>query len=129
MSGNVVHFEIPSDDIDRARQFYHRTFGWKMDPMPSVDYTIVTTTETTKEGRPKYPGAINGGLLRRQEPVRTPTVTIHVDDIDRAAQRIQKNGGTMVEPKAPIGDGSMGFQAYFRDSEGNVIGLYQRPTK
>ncbi len=125
MRGDVVHFEIPSDDLDRARRFYHRTFGWKMRPMPEVDYTIVGTTESADNGRPKHPGAINGGLMRRQSPVKAPTITILVDDIDRAAHKIEKNGGKMVEPKSPIGDGSTGFAAYFRDSEGNVIGLFQ----
>jgi predicted enzyme related to lactoylglutathione lyase len=126
MSGDVVHFEIPSDNIERARKFYHRTFGWKMDPMPGMNYTLVGTTESTDSGRPKSPGAINGGLLLRQPPVHVPTITIHVDDIDRAAQKITKNGGKMVEPKSPIGDGSVGFAAYFEDSEGNVIGLFER---
>jgi uncharacterized protein len=128
MSGNVVHFEIPSDNIDRARKFYHRTFGWRMDPMPGIDYTLVGTTESAADGRPKHPGAINGGLLLRQAPVRAPTITIQVKDIDRIAPKIEINGGKMVEPKSPIGDGSVGFAAYFEDSEGNLIGLFQRAS-
>jgi uncharacterized protein len=125
MSGDVVHFEIPSDDLERAREFYHRTFGWKMRSMRGLVYTLARTTESRDDGRPKQPGAINGGLLLRQPPVQAPTVTIRVDDIDRTARKIVKNGGTMVEPKSPIGDGTIGFAAYFRDSEGNVIGLFQ----
>jgi predicted enzyme related to lactoylglutathione lyase len=27
----VVHFEIPADDIDRARKFYTALFGWKIE--------------------------------------------------------------------------------------------------
>lgn len=125
MSGDVVHFEIPSDDLDRARKFYRRTFGWKMRPMAGVEYTMAGTTESGDDGHPSQPGAINGGLLLRQPPVHAPTVTILVDDIDRAARKIEKNGGKMVERKSPIGDGSIGFAAYFQDSEGNVIGLFQ----
>ena len=128
MSGEVVHFEIPSGDIERARKFYSKLFGWKMSPMTGIDYTMVGTTESTEEGMPTRPGSINGGLLLRQPSVQSPTITIRVDDIDRIAKTIEKNGGKMVEPKSPIGDGSIGFVAYFRDSEGNVIGLFQRAT-
>ena len=27
MSGRVVHFEIPADDVERAEEFYKSTFG------------------------------------------------------------------------------------------------------
>lgn len=27
----IVHFEIPADDIDRARKFYSELFGWKIE--------------------------------------------------------------------------------------------------
>jgi len=38
-----------------------------------------------------------------------------------------KNGGTILQKKQPIGDGSMGHTGYFKDTEGNVVGLYQSP--
>ncbi|MGI0129017.1 MAG: VOC family protein [Thermoplasmata archaeon] len=99
-----------------------------MAPMPGVDYTLVRTPGSGLDGRPVRAGSINGGLLRRSPPVRDPTVTIDVDDIDRAARAIERNGGRVVEPKAPIGDGSAGFAAYFRDTEGNVLGLFEPGT-
>ena len=30
----LVHFEIPSDNIERANKFYTELFGWKMEKMP-----------------------------------------------------------------------------------------------
>jgi uncharacterized protein len=27
----IVHFEIPSDDIERAKKFYNELFGWKIE--------------------------------------------------------------------------------------------------
>ncbi|MGA8542350.1 MAG: VOC family protein [Thermoplasmata archaeon] len=128
MSGEVVHFEIPSDDLDRARTFYSKTFGWKFESMDGMEYSMATTGASGPDGRPKDVGRIDGGLLRRQPPVRSPTITIRVDEIDRAAKAIAKNGGKMIEPKTPIGDGSIGFSAYFQDPEGNVIGLFQPAT-
>jgi predicted enzyme related to lactoylglutathione lyase len=125
MSGEVVHFEIPSDDVQRARTFYSKTFGWRMNPMPGLDYTMVGTTESDENGMPKNPGSINGGLLLRQAPVKSLVITIAVDDIDKIAKTIEKNGGKILQKKSPIGDGSMGFTAYFQDSEGNTVGLFQ----
>ena len=50
-------------------------------------------------------------------------VTIDVDDIDEALQKIESLGGKMVAPRSPVG--TMGFAAYFRDSEGNLMGLWE----
>jgi uncharacterized protein len=126
MSGEVVHFEIPGEDVERARKFYRKTFGWKMRPMPELDYTIVQTAESDGDGRPIGSGAINGGILLRQDFVQHPVMTIMVDDIDKAAKSIERNGGKILQKKSPIGDGSMGSVGYFKDSEGNTVGLFQR---
>jgi len=121
--GKVVHFEIPADDVARAQKFYSTVFGWKMNSMPEMQYTLVGTVATDEKGMPKEAGAINGGMLKRQEPVMTPVITIDVSDIDKALETIVKNGGRAVSKKQPVGD--MGFAAYFKDSEGNVVGLWQ----
>jgi predicted enzyme related to lactoylglutathione lyase len=125
--GKVVHFEIPADDLSRAKKFYGSVFGWKMNEMPQMEYVMLGTTESDENGMPRQPGAINGGMLKRQDPVRHPVVTIDVESIDDALAKVKKNGGQVVREKLPVGD--MGFTAYFRDSEGNVIGLWQNPSK
>ncbi len=120
---SVVHFEIPVDKMDRAQKFYKETFGWAINSMPEMEYTLVGTTTADANGRPTEPGAINGGMLERQDPVKHPTVTINVQSIDDAEKRIQRNGGKMIRKKMPVGD--MGFAAYFQDTEGNVVGLWE----
>jgi hypothetical protein len=126
MSGEVVHFEIPTDNAERARKFYSLAFGWKMQHMPEFEYTMVGTSPSDEEGMPKSPGMINGGMGARHDPLVHPTITINVEEINDAEKAIVKHGGTIVVKKQPIGDGSMGFTAYFKDTEGNIIGLYQR---
>ncbi len=126
MSGRVVHFEIPADDEDRARDFYRQAFGWDVQPMPEMQYTILSTTETDEQGLPKDPGAINGGMMKRQPPCTSPVITVDVDDIDAALAKIESLGGSTVRPRIPVGD--MGFAAYFTDTEGNVMGLWQTAT-
>ena len=43
MSGRVVHFEVPYDDGDRARSFYRDVFGWQLQEMPGMEYTLATS--------------------------------------------------------------------------------------
>jgi predicted enzyme related to lactoylglutathione lyase len=122
MSGRVVHFEIPADDVERAQGFYRDAFGWLMNSIPGMGYTLVGTTPSGDNG-PLDPGAINGGMLERQDPVRSTVVTIEVDDIDTALKTVESLGGKTVRSGMPVGD--MGFAAYFADPEGNVVGLWQ----
>jgi len=121
---SVVHFEIPADDVKRASAFYKKAFGWDIKQYDGgMEYWMVTTTDVTEEGMPKNPGAINGGMGARGGPLKAPVVTIAVEDIDKTIATVEKLGGKAVGKKQSIGE--MGFTAYFQDSEGNVIGLWQ----
>lgn len=50
-------------------------------------------------------------------------VVIDVDDIDEALVRIESLGGAVVLAKQAVGD--FGHTAYFKDVEGNILGLWQ----
>ena len=119
----VVHFEVPFDDAERATGFYREAFGWQLTSMPQMQYTTVTTSATDEQGRPAEAGAINGGMLARQGPITAPVITIGVDDLDEAIARVEKLGGKVAIGRLAVGD--MGFSAYFHDTEGNLIGLWQ----
>ena len=123
MSGRVVHFEIPADDLNRAREFYQSAFGWNLMPIPEMDYTMANTTPSDEQGVPTEPGSINGGMFQREGPLTTPVITIDVEDIDKAMEIVSNLGGAAVRPRQAVAD--MGFAAYFRDTEGNLIGLWQ----
>jgi predicted enzyme related to lactoylglutathione lyase len=125
MSGRIVHFEIPFDDQERASAFYEKAFDWQLASMPGMGYTLVTTGPSGDAG-PTEPGFINGGMLQRQSPITSPVLTIDVDDIEAALTTIGELGGSTVRGKEPVGD--MGFAAYFTDSEGNLVGLWQNAT-
>jgi uncharacterized protein len=123
MSGRVVHFEVPYDDADRARGFYGDVFGWKIQPIPEMRYDIVSTGPVTDQGMPSKPGYVGGGLTPRVEPVSRPVITIEVDDVDATLQKVSASGGSAVGEKIQVGE--MGYAAYFKDSEGNLMGLWQ----
>ena len=122
----VIFFEIPADNLARARRFYSTVFDWKMNEIPEMHYTQVGTVEADTlgvRGKPKEPGAINGGMLERRDLVKSPVIYISVKNIDEAAATIEQNGGKVIQPRTPVG--KFGFAAYFKDTEGNVIGLWQ----
>jgi hypothetical protein len=122
MGGRVVHFEVPFEDGDRARSFYQNAFGWNIMPMPEMDYTMVSTGPTGDQG-PSEPGYIGGGMMERSNGFQGPVITMDVDDIDETLAKIEDLGGKTARPKMAVGD--MGFTAYFTDSEGNLMGLWQ----
>ena len=120
---NVVHFEVPADDMERAKKFYGETFGWQLQDMPEMGYVIARTVETDERMMPKSPGAINGGLAKRGGNLMVPSFAIRVDDIDIAVEKIKNAGGSITKEKTAVG--TMGFIAYFKDSEGNILSLWQ----
>jgi hypothetical protein len=123
----VVHFEIPVDDAARAKEFYSAVFDWQLfdaDMGGGNIYTTVTTTPIDEQTRiPTEPGAINGGLMRRTSETPAPVITIGVDAIDDALKKIEAGGGVVVQPRTEIPD--MGAFAYFKDTEDNVVGLWE----
>jgi predicted enzyme related to lactoylglutathione lyase len=122
MSARVVHFEIPFDDGDRARSFYEKAFGWEMMSMPDMGYTLVTTGPSGDEG-PTEPGYINGGMMQREGPFTAPNLVLDVENLEDALKAVNDAGGTTVSERQAVGD--MGFAAYFKDSEGNLVGLWE----
>jgi predicted enzyme related to lactoylglutathione lyase len=123
MSGRVVHFEIPFDDAERATSFYKEAFGWNVMALPEMSYNMVSTGPTSEQGPPSEPGFINGGMMQRGVPFGGPIITVDTDDVDAALQLIEKLGGSTVTAKTAVGE--MGFSAYFKDPEGNLMGLWQ----
>jgi predicted enzyme related to lactoylglutathione lyase len=119
----VVHFEIPADDLGRAKAFYASAFGWEIEDVPGMDYTFVRTVPVDERSMPTEPGAINGGMMRRSAETPAPVVTIEVGSVEEALARVVAAGGAVVRPREEIP--GMGAFAYFRDPEGNVLGLWE----
>jgi uncharacterized protein len=120
----VVHFEIPADDEGRAREFYRSVFDWQLQEMPDMQYTLAMTTPVDEKTQfPTEPGAINGGLMKRSDATPAPVLTVDVESIDASLKQIESAGGSTVTPRTEIP--GMGAFAYFKDSEGNVLGLWE----
>ncbi len=111
-----IHFELPVDDPARAGEFYERVFGWEIQRWEGAPYWLVTS------GPEDEPG-INGALGARSEGFAVPTIVIGVADIEAAIRAAEEAGATIVTAKSAIP--RVGFSAYFRDTEGNQVGLFE----
>ncbi len=125
----VVHFEIPVEEQERARKFYSSVFDWGFEEMPYEDdvYTFAITSPVDENFAYKEKGAINGGMFKRYDDLRNPIITIGVPSIDEYAKKIEAAGGKVVVPKGEVPD--MGYYAYFKDTEGNVLGIWENMKK
>ena len=112
MPHNIVHFEVPADNVERAKKFYQDLFGWKIEPAEG-GYNLITVGE---------PGP-NGGMKARHAPGEGVTVYISVESVDDYSKKIQSLGGTVVMPKTPVP--TMGYFAVFMDTEGNAMALWE----
>jgi uncharacterized protein len=118
----VVHFEIPASDFNKAKDFYGKVFGWKLEPWER-EYLMATTTEVDKNQMPLEAGGINGGFYKRKSKSEQPSFVIETESIDKTLKDVEKAGGKVTRKKDKVGD--MGFMAEFIDPDGNEISLWQ----
>ena len=119
MPNAIVHFEIPADDVSRAKKVYEKAFGWKISDPWKMNYYFVETRKAGEDG-------INGGLMQRKMPGQPFMNYIAVKSIDAMLKKVQGAGGVVCMPKTEIGSG-MGWIAAFQDTEGNLMGFHQGP--
>ena len=127
----VVHFEMPAEDRKRMADFYTNVFGWQAQLMGEEmgNYVTVATTEVDENGRPKMPGAINGGFYPKTAdmPNPVPSIVIAVDDIMKSMKKITDAGGKVLGEPMPIP--GVGSYVSFIDTEGNRVSLLQPEMK
>lgn len=119
----VVHFEVPTDDINRAKKFYSEVFDWEIKPIPEAGYDMITTIPTGENRIPVEPGAINGGLMKRHKAGEPITIVINVNSIDEYLKKIEASGGKTLVKREKVKD--LGFYGRFEDTEGNMVGLWE----
>jgi uncharacterized protein len=117
----VVHFEFAAEDPKRAVKFYENVFGWKIQKWDGpMDYWLVST------GKDDEPG-INGGIMKKGDTKQLTVNTLGVSSIDELIKKIVSSGGKVIQPRTEIP--GVGFHAYVKDTEGNIIGLMESTQK
>jgi len=116
---SIVWFEIPADDIARAKKFYGALFGWKINPLPASpmpDYQHIDTG-----GADASP---DGGMIKRMHPNHTITSYVLVPSVTKHMAKVEKLGGGICKPKTAVP--GMGYFAICNDTEGNTFALWER---
>lgn len=128
MANHLSHFAVSADDVQRARRFYERVFGWGFEPFGPPGFYLVHTDGPGKGGR------VPGALQQRFEVVPGVRLsgpgyecTLAVNDLDAVLEAVQKHGGKILMPKATIP--TVGTMIRFADTEANVVGAMQYEDK
>jgi hypothetical protein len=127
--GNIAYFEVPTDDLERAKKFYGKVFGWKIEKanMPGIppDYQGVMTGKAKIE---KGPGGEmsqlnSGGMMKRMYRGQPIMNYVQIDSLDKTLELVKKNGGKQMGETMTIP--SVGRIAFINDSEGNALGIWE----
>jgi predicted enzyme related to lactoylglutathione lyase len=115
--GKICYLEIPASNVAQSASFYAKAFGWRMRTRGDGTQAFDDAT-----------GAVSGAFVVGRGASTTPGLLVYimVDSVDETCRVVESNGGKIVQP---IGADAPEITARFRDPGGNVIGLYQEPTK
>jgi uncharacterized protein len=117
---NVIHFEIPADNVERAQKFYRELFGWKIEKLAGpVDYWIINTGGAEKGEQ----SMLGGGMMLRMAPQQLITIYIEVPSVAEYVDKVQKLGGRVCFPKTAVPE--MGYYAVCIDPENNGFGIWE----
>ena len=123
MANSVVHFELFAADVERARKFYERVFGWSFEIAGGPDFYLITTGPQTD------PGLTHGLIAKRrggppaEGSLNSFRITISVRSIADTMAAIQAEGGKIRGSMAEVPE--VGRVVEFADTEGNVACVMQ----
>ncbi len=116
-NGKICYIEIPALDINRSVAFYKNVFGWQI--------------RTRGDGHIAFDdsvGEVSGTWVLGRKPLTEVGLLIYimVDSVAATIDAVIAHGGELVRP---IGADAPEITARFRDPAGNVMGLYQEPSR
>jgi predicted enzyme related to lactoylglutathione lyase len=108
----VVHAEIRSQDPDATRKFYADLFGWAIASEGAFPgYTFIDTG---------VEGGTHLATSPRQADHDEVLFFVAVDDVAATLSRVEKLGGTVIQPEQQVPGVSFGV---FADAQGHQIGV------
>jgi predicted enzyme related to lactoylglutathione lyase len=117
VTSTITWFEIPAADFARAVRFYEAIFA-----SPLLHDAAWPNLAIFPYERPGVSGAIAAGDGHRPS-LNGTVVYLNCDGrIEQVLSRVEKAGGSVVEPKNHIA--GVGWVAQIHDSEGNRVGLH-----
>jgi len=118
MANALNWFEIPASDIKRAMKFYSTIFGVEMSSMEAMPgFTMAMFPAEDGVG-----GAVLQGEGYTPSTEGTLVYLNGGEDLSAVLNKVEGAGGQVLMPKTDIGEN--GFMAFFKDTEGNKVGLH-----
>jgi uncharacterized protein len=122
MASALNWFQIPANDIDRAKRFYEAICGFSLEQMQAgpgmqmyafpANWQAGETGGALVSGQGAVPGAVGTVVFLNANP-----------DLQVVLDRVEGAGGKVLMPKTPIGMDA-GYFAMISDTEGNAVGLH-----
>jgi uncharacterized protein len=120
MANPFVHVELHTSDTEKAKAFYSRLFGWKLQdvPMPgpssSSTYTMIDVGEGT-----------GGGIMKAEPPGSPPRwqAYVGVDNVAQTTRNARELGAKVMMDKTEVGD--FGWMSVIVDPTGATIALWE----
>jgi catechol 2,3-dioxygenase-like lactoylglutathione lyase family enzyme len=120
LSDHETYATLPTSNLDRARSFYEETLGFRPDRLTpiGVHYRAAGGTLFSVTVSPGTPSGSHTQL------------GFSVADIEREVADLRRRGIEFVEYEVPRTEGGIastpaGRAAWFKDPDGNLIGLIQ----
>jgi len=118
MTATLRHFAINADNVQRAKAFYEKVFGWTFNPWGPPDFYQVRNAGNGLLGALQERRELQHG--RRTNAFES---SFAVDDIRSTLAAAEANGAkVLMQPFHIEGVGDIG---YFEDTEGNICGVAQ----
>lgn len=132
-ANDLVWADIPCVDLDRAVKFYSAVLGKPVNIVPGMEDVALVgappTPEQMEQAGSSGEMTVSVDLMRGGQPgMNGPTIYFSsYGDIHGMMQRVRDAGGEVLQE--PQFQGPMiGTLAYFKDTEGNRIGIQEPPT-
>ncbi|MEP6726582.1 MAG: VOC family protein [Bacteroidota bacterium] len=113
-NGKICYLEIPAVDIAASVSFYKTVFCWHIRQRENGEIAFDDGV-----------GQVSGTWItgRKASPQLGILIYIMVDDINAIIEKINENGGKMVQP---VGMDAPEITARFSDPAGNILGIFQQ---
>ena len=116
-NGKICYIEIPATDVALSAEFYKEVFGWRIRQRGNGQAAFDDAV-----------GEVSGTWILGRPPATLPGLLIYVmvDSVARTLDSVVANGGEITQP---VGADAPEITARFRDPAGNILGLYQEPSR
>ena len=119
MIPNIIsHVEIPVLEFEKAKNFFEKVFGWKIDLESFPDYGLAEL------GDPEKSASL--GLFKVDKiPEKGINVVFEVEDVELSLKKIKDLGGKIIREKYLIAP-EVGYAGQFQDVFGFEYGLHSK---